>query len=270
MSLDISKLENVRSRGEKITARCPACAEAGQDLTRNHLFIQADGRFGCVVYPGDSPDASAHRKRIFSLCGNREIRPLIACNQRPADEKSSRCKLKGVLAVLTSNAKQRLQDSRTPRTLKGLHSVDFSPQSGDSTGPDIPEKTENNIEIDVANTITSDQNPARCGAQGVPGVLSPIGGVLKSFRSLSLTLTCKTCGKACAKGEPLAEYCCPQCWQASLLAPPDRRPQWDRSQRTERSSAFYEKRRRSEIDEFDDETAAVDDVLGRQRRTTLI
>jgi hypothetical protein len=76
MSLDITKLENVRTHGGKITARCPACAEAGHDQTRNHLIIQADERFGCVVYPGDSPDARQHRKRIFFLCGNREIEPL--------------------------------------------------------------------------------------------------------------------------------------------------------------------------------------------------
>jgi len=76
MSLDITKLENVRIRRGKTTARCPACAEIGHDQTRNHLIIQADGRFGCVVYPGDSPDARAHRKRIFALCGSREIKPL--------------------------------------------------------------------------------------------------------------------------------------------------------------------------------------------------
>jgi hypothetical protein len=76
MSLDISKLENVRTHGGKITARCPACAEAGHDQTRNHLIIGADGRFGCVVCPGASPDAREHRKRIFALCGNREIKPL--------------------------------------------------------------------------------------------------------------------------------------------------------------------------------------------------
>jgi hypothetical protein len=78
MSLEISKLDHVRKRGGKITAQCPACAEAGHDQTRDHLVIQADGRFGCVVYPGDSPDAREHRKRIFALCGDREIKPLIA------------------------------------------------------------------------------------------------------------------------------------------------------------------------------------------------
>jgi hypothetical protein len=62
-------------------ARCPACAEIGHDQTRNHLIIQADGRFGCVVYPGDSPNARAQRKRIFALCGSREIKRLAV---RPA------------------------------------------------------------------------------------------------------------------------------------------------------------------------------------------
>jgi len=76
MSLDISKLENVRTRGVKKTARCPVCAEAGHDQTRDHLIIQADGRFGCVLYPGDSPSARIHRKRIFALCGCRGIKPL--------------------------------------------------------------------------------------------------------------------------------------------------------------------------------------------------
>jgi len=82
MSLDISKLQSVRTCGRKTTARCPACAEVGHDQTQDHLFIQHDGRFGCVVYPGDSPDAMEHRKRIFALCGNREIKPLVV---RPSD-----------------------------------------------------------------------------------------------------------------------------------------------------------------------------------------
>jgi hypothetical protein len=77
MSRDISKLQSIRTRGGKTTAHCPACAEVGHDQTRDHLFIQPDGRFGCVVYPGDSPDAREHRKRIFALCGNREIKPLV-------------------------------------------------------------------------------------------------------------------------------------------------------------------------------------------------
>jgi hypothetical protein len=82
MSLDISKLENVRKRSGKVIARCPACAEPGHDQKGEHLVINADGRFGCVVYPGDSGDAKEHRKRIFALCGDREIKPLAV---RPAE-----------------------------------------------------------------------------------------------------------------------------------------------------------------------------------------
>jgi hypothetical protein len=76
MSLDTSKLKKVYNRGKKITAQCPACAESGRDNKGEHLLINADGRFACVVYPGDSADAREHRKRIFALCGDREIKPL--------------------------------------------------------------------------------------------------------------------------------------------------------------------------------------------------
>jgi len=76
MSLDISKLQNVRLRGAKTTARCPACAEAGHDNKGEHLIINVEGQFGCVLYPGHSADARKHRKRIFALCGSREIKPL--------------------------------------------------------------------------------------------------------------------------------------------------------------------------------------------------
>jgi hypothetical protein len=77
VSLDISKLEHVRTNGAKTTARCPVCAQAGHDRKGDHLIIQADGRFGCVVYPGNGPDAKEHRRRIFALCGDRETKPLI-------------------------------------------------------------------------------------------------------------------------------------------------------------------------------------------------
>jgi len=76
MSLDISKLKNVRTRGDKTIAGCPACIELGQDRTREHLFVNTDGRFGCVVYSGDRPEAREHRRRIFALCGDHAIKPL--------------------------------------------------------------------------------------------------------------------------------------------------------------------------------------------------
>jgi hypothetical protein len=83
MSLDISKLQNVCGRGKKIIARCPVCAESGHDRRGEHLVIDAEGRFACVVHPGDSADAKEHRKRIFSLCGDRAVKPL---DVRPARE----------------------------------------------------------------------------------------------------------------------------------------------------------------------------------------
>ena len=76
MSLDITKVENVRERSGKIIARCPACAEAGHDRKGEHLVVNEDGRFGCILYPGDSPEAKEHRRRIFALCGDQTTKPL--------------------------------------------------------------------------------------------------------------------------------------------------------------------------------------------------
>ena len=74
MSLDLSKLQNVREQGGKTIARCPACAERGMDETGEHLIIQPDGRFGCVVHPG--PAGKPHRQRIAKLVGTRGV-PVI-------------------------------------------------------------------------------------------------------------------------------------------------------------------------------------------------
>ncbi len=70
MSLNLNKLEKVRDWADGKQARCPACAEAGQDGKGEHLRIYADGRFGCCVHPRDSE----HRKRIYALVGERSSR----------------------------------------------------------------------------------------------------------------------------------------------------------------------------------------------------
>lgn len=70
MSLVVGKLENVQHRGSCINARCPACAENGRDNKGNHLYIDEDGRFSCVVYPGAI--GHEHRKRIFALVGEND------------------------------------------------------------------------------------------------------------------------------------------------------------------------------------------------------
>jgi len=67
MGLDFSKLEKVKHHVSKIIARCPACAESGNDRKGEHLFIEPGGRFGCVVYPGTA--GQKHRQRIFELVG---------------------------------------------------------------------------------------------------------------------------------------------------------------------------------------------------------
>ena len=68
MSLNPDKLENVRKLESGIVqARCPACAEGGNDRKGEHLRILADGRFGCCVHPKDGD----HRKRIWALAGEK-------------------------------------------------------------------------------------------------------------------------------------------------------------------------------------------------------
>jgi len=69
VSLDPKKLEKVMElAGGGFQARCPACAESGQDRKGEHLRIFPDGRYGCAVHPGER----YHRRRIFELAGQRE------------------------------------------------------------------------------------------------------------------------------------------------------------------------------------------------------
>ena len=68
MSLNFQKLKNVKCATDKITARCPACAEEGGDQKGDHLFIDPKGKFGCVVNPGEA--GREHRQRIFALAGD--------------------------------------------------------------------------------------------------------------------------------------------------------------------------------------------------------
>ena len=67
MSIDISKLKNVKQTSKGINAQCPACYECGNDKTGDHLFVANNGRFGCITAQGK--DGKEHRKRIFELVG---------------------------------------------------------------------------------------------------------------------------------------------------------------------------------------------------------
>ncbi|MFM2170333.1 MAG: hypothetical protein RI957_562 [Verrucomicrobiota bacterium] len=77
MSLDPSKLENARQCGQKIIARCPACAEVGRDEKGEHLVIMPDGRFGCVTCPGAA--GKQHRQKIYALAGDKTTSRRGAC-----------------------------------------------------------------------------------------------------------------------------------------------------------------------------------------------
>ncbi len=84
MSLDLTKLENVVIRRGVLEARCPACAENGEDASGNHLFIENEGdgpSWGCVVNPG--PCGADHRKIVWELAGDKERVAKPAVRQIP-------------------------------------------------------------------------------------------------------------------------------------------------------------------------------------------
>ena len=92
-SIDIMRLEKVRRSGTKITARCPACAAAGNDRQGNHFFIFiASGKFGCAAHSGDGE----HRREIFALVG-------IKGDRDPAEEREWR---KGRVKVVAVQMRQ--------------------------------------------------------------------------------------------------------------------------------------------------------------------
>ena len=73
-ALDLARLENVREGVTKTTAACPACHEAGNDKKGVHLAIFPGGHFACVLFPGQTSDAKAHRQRIYRLAGKPSTR----------------------------------------------------------------------------------------------------------------------------------------------------------------------------------------------------
>lgn len=220
MSLDVSKLERVRCCDRKTIARCPACAEAGDDRKGEHLAINANGSFGCIIYPGDSPDAKAHRKRIFALCGNREIQPLIVHNsqlvvretrpRRPLGRQGR--VLPHIVPTVKTNIFNLLEhqypipniDASRPKSVPG---VAISP----AAAPDRPLS-----EHERALLVR------RCGRDSDPLILEAIrlfNATIVGIKAASVT-RCKPC-EAEFYGRPESKFCSPQCWQKSLLEPLD-------------------------------------------------
>jgi hypothetical protein len=81
-TIDTTRLEKVRRTGSKITARCPACAAAGNDRRGEHLAILPSGKFACAALPGDA----AHRREIFRFVG-------IVGERKPDPERDRRWRL---------------------------------------------------------------------------------------------------------------------------------------------------------------------------------
>lgn len=65
MSLDRSKLRNVKPSADGWTAACPSCGRDGRDQAGEHLKIWRTGAYSCAVHPGDD----AHNKAIFAIAG---------------------------------------------------------------------------------------------------------------------------------------------------------------------------------------------------------
>jgi hypothetical protein len=63
--LDLTRLEKVKETPTKIIARCPACAEEGNDAKGDHLAIFPSGKFCCIAHEKDKE----HNSRIFELVG---------------------------------------------------------------------------------------------------------------------------------------------------------------------------------------------------------
>lgn len=68
MSLDLSKLRNVKPSADGWTAGCPACGRVGADSQHVHLKVWRTGPFSCAVHPGDKE----HNRLIYSIAGNGE------------------------------------------------------------------------------------------------------------------------------------------------------------------------------------------------------
>jgi hypothetical protein len=65
MPLNLDKIEGLKKVGSNWVGRCPKCFEQGSDINgKNHLFIAADGRYGCAV--DRSPE---HSREIWRLAG---------------------------------------------------------------------------------------------------------------------------------------------------------------------------------------------------------
>jgi hypothetical protein len=116
MSIDTAKLENVRQRGGRIVAACPACRESGADRSGEHLVILDGGKWGCIANTGDA--GREHRRRIAQLAGDGDStsspRPFI-----PRPTVKPTCK-----PVLPLVSVPSADDLKTIARVRGWHTAD--------------------------------------------------------------------------------------------------------------------------------------------------
>jgi hypothetical protein len=141
MSLDQTKLENLKDKGDKKTAQCPACAEVGADSKGDHLAIFPDGKYCCVAHPDDR----AHSKKIYKLVGlsDSEPGPILIPIRRPtwATRKPRTLLVIHSLATPTSlklSSTQGEQVAVEPPPVPGTSTASVVPQ--DSIGDGSSEK----------------------------------------------------------------------------------------------------------------------------------
>jgi len=156
MGLNIEKLENVKYKGSRIIARCPACAEQGNDNKGEHLSIDEQGRFSCVINPGGA--GADHRRRIFAMIGIKD-----GNNNSYSSQQNKVIKVKKVDRntgnVIKSNILGRL--GRVYQTLKKHNENDIKEhiynKDFEKGVPSVPN------DVDCKN---DDKICARCGNQG--------------------------------------------------------------------------------------------------------
>lgn len=131
MALNIKKLENVKFQQGKIIAQCPACAEMGQDNKGEHLFINDEDKFGCVVYPDES--GVEHRKRIFALVGTKETSKCINVRKKNVEQ----CEIV-IPDILGRLGRRRDISEEREETNKNI-----TPSTPLNTVPEVPDVTKN-------------------------------------------------------------------------------------------------------------------------------
>ncbi len=131
--LDATRLENVKTHDRKTTAACPACRESGNDSSGDHLFIDSQGRFGCIAFPGAS--GKEHRQRIFALVGIKKDTPRpFPATSAPRPKPKRKRKIHASLDKASGAAKWSVEqrtESEVHETRRDIYS--------DPDGPDLIE-----------------------------------------------------------------------------------------------------------------------------------